>query len=297
MKAIIRAGGFGTRLNPTTNVVNKLFLPVYDKPNIYYSISLLIMAGITDITLCFSPKDSEAYQSLLGDGSNLGISLHYMEESGPTRIQDSIMECKDFIANDSFAVTLGDNVFFGRTLQKCICDSMARFSRTGGAAVFCKAVDDARDYGVLNCDADGKILSLNNKSAEPRSNLAVTGLFFFDSGVFDVIERTDSSKEGVVTFADLLRQYLAENRLHAAFFDEDTRWFDTGTPERLFQAASAVRRYQQDYNTSVGSIEKEAFDQQLIGASKLKELASRIGHTSYGQYLSGYADSHCTGAL
>jgi len=290
MKGIVRAGGSGTRLYPSTKAVNKHFFPIYDKPAVYYPISLLIQAGVTEIMLSVFQKDQQAYYDLLGDGSRFGVSIRYQAEGRPMTIPETLVACKEFIGTQPFAVALGDNVYLGDGLRQSMRSAVDRFDKTGGAVVFCKAVEDPRDYGVLEYSADGSIRSLESKPREPKSNYAVTGLFFFDAEVFETIKRTKPSEDGSVNFADMLRQYLKENRLYSEILGDGIRWFDTGTPERLYHACCAVRNYQHSSETYAGSIEEAAFECGLIDRDRLRALSEELKPTAYGRHLAQLAD-------
>ena len=290
MIGIVRGGGSGTRLYPSTLAVNKHFFPVYDKPAIYYPISLLIQAGVTDIILRVNLKDQQTYRDLLGDGSRFGVSIRYQERTETGTISDTLMECRDLIGTQPAAVALGDNVFIAENLRQRLRGAVERFYENGGAAVFCKAVEDPREFGVVEYDADGRILSLDSKPQNPRSNYAVTGLFFFDETVFETIERTKPSEDGSVNFAEMLRQSLREGRLHSEILDDGVQWFDTGTPERLFQASAAVRDFQNSHASLAGSIEEAAFDCGRIDKNRLLDLSRELYPTAYAKHLARRAE-------
>ncbi len=289
MKGIIRAGGNGTRLYPSTKAVNKHFFPVYDKPAIYYPVSLLIMTGVTEILLSVFRKDLSAYYELFGDGNRFGISIRYQPENRPMAVPETLLENSDFIGTDTVAVALGDNVFIGEQLSGTMRLAAKHFQKTKGATVFCKEVDDPRDYGVLEYDVDGRIRSLESKPQNPRSKYAVTGVFFFDATVFDTIKRTKPSENGSVNFGDMLRQYLSEGRLHSEILDEGIQWFDTGTPERLWQAGNAVRAFQNRHSVCAGSIEEAAFENGLIDKNRFLALSEEINTSEYGRRLEEHA--------
>jgi len=291
MKGIIRAGGLGTRLYPSTKAVNKQLIPVYDKPAVYYSISLLMMAGITEIQIASAPRYLQAYQELLGDGSGFGISISYQAENGTVSFPDALLEGRDHIGTQSVAVALGDNVFIGETLCQRMQDAVKRFQKTKGAVVFSKTVADPREYGVLEFDGSGSIRSLESKPQNPRGNDAVTGLFFFDANVIEIIEKAKAVAGPSFTLADLLRIYLGEGRLHCERLDESIQWYDMGTPERLYLACSAVRDFQRRNGSFAGSVEEIAFDSGLIDQKQLLALSAGMGNTEYGKYLAGRASA------
>lgn len=289
MKGIIRGGGQGTRLHPSTKAVNKNLYPVYDKPAIYYPISLLIMAGVREFMISISPDNLKAYYNLLGDGSRFGIDITYHFEPRDITPPDLFLECRGFIGTDSVAVALGDNIFVGEDIRQTLEDAAENFEKTKGATVFCKEVDDPWNYGVVEYKGDGSICSLESKPRIPKSNNAVTGLFFFDDTLFEVIGRTKPAEDGSIVLADLLVEYLRGGRLNSVLLNEGIRWFDAGTPERLYLASGAVRAFQQSHETLVGSIEEAAFEKGLIDRNRLSELAADMSAAPLGQYLAELA--------
>ena len=289
MKGIIRGGGQGTRLHPCTKAVNKVLFPVYDKPAVYYPISLLIMAGVTDILIDVSAEHQEAYYRLLGDGSRFGINISYFIEERTMTPPEMFLQCRSFIGTDSVVVALGDNIFVGEDIRQTLEDAAENFEKTKGATVFCKEVDDPWNYGVVEYKGDGSICSLESKPRIPKSNNAVTGLFFFDDTLFEVIGRTKPAEDGSIVLADLLVEYLRDGRLNSVLLNEGIQWFDAGTPERLYLASGAVRAFQQSHETLAGSIEEAAFEKGLIDRNRLSELAADMSAAPLGQYLAELA--------
>lgn len=286
MKGIIRAGGRSTRLYPSSRAVSKLLFPVYDKPAIYYPLSLLIMTGVTEILINVLEKDYQAFYELLGDGSRFGISISYLLlNDGPISLPETLMRSKTFIGKESIAIALGDNIFFGENLYQKLQDAVELFQKRNGATLFYKTVDDPRDYGVLEFDSNNKICSIESNPSNPKSNYAVTGLFFFKPDIFETIEKTKVSQGGSVSFLGMLRQYIKEDRLYSENLDDSIQWFDVGTPERLYLACSAVRDFQSSHTTYVGSVEEAALKRGLIDSNQLLKLAKEIKHNAYGRYL------------
>ena len=249
------------------------------------------MAGITEIQIASAPRYLQAYQELLGDGSGFGISISYQAENGTVSFPDALLEGRDHIGTQSVAVALGDNVFIGETLRQRMQDAVKRFQKTKGAVVFSKTVADPREYGVLEFDGSGSIRSLESKPQNPRGNDAVTGLFFFDANVIEIIEKAKAVAGPSFTLADLLRIYLGEGRLHCERLDESIQWYDMGTPERLYLACSAVRDFQRRHASFAGSIEETAFDSGLIDSKQLLALSARMCNTEYGKYLADRASA------
>lgn len=285
MKGIIMAGGCGTRLYPTTKAVNKTLLPVYDKPMIYYPLSLLMAAGVREILLVLSQKELPAFRELLGDGRRFGVHISYMIEEKPLGTGGAFLLCRDFIGNDAFALALGDNIFFGQGLESVVKSAAEKFVISGGAQIFCRYVEDPRDFGVIEFDADGGIRALESKPQKPKSHYAVTGLFFFDQEVVELVKTVARSDDGLVDFPELLRHYLIHGKLHSVILDEDIRWFDAGTPQRLFEASAAVKAFQESHKKYAGCIEEIAYDCSLISLAQLSDLSAGMPNTEYGRHL------------
>lgn len=283
------AGGSGTRLAPTTIGVNKSLLPVYDKPMIYYPISLLMMAGVRDILLVVSPRELDVFRRLLGDGSRFGISLQYVIEEEPLGTIQAFFLGRDFIGAEALALALGDNVFFGRGLDSVMTSAARRFEERGGAHVFCRRVDDPRDFGVIEYGADGEIRSFESKPRHPKSPYAITGLFFFDHETIGLAQDLGHRDDGSFGIPQLLEHCLKSGTLHSTVLDDEIMWFDAGTPRRLLDAASAVQAYQEDAGRYAGSIEQTAFECGAIDAGQLCALSDELSATEYGSYLARLA--------
>lgn len=290
MKGIIMAGGCGTRLYPTTKIINKTLLPVYDKPMIYYPLSLLLMAGVREILLVLAERELTAYRELLGDGSRYGICIRYAVEEQPLGTCGAFLLGRDFIGDEAFALALGDNIFFGQGLADIVKSASERFEINGGAQIFCRHVEDPRDFGVVEFDSDGGIRTLESKPQNPKSHYAVTGLFFFDPEVTDLAKADGQSEGALVEFPLLLKNYLACGRLHSVILDEDIQWFDAGTPQRLFDASAAVRTFQESRGQYAGCLEGTAFECGLIDRERLSVLSAGLLSTEYGRHLQSLAE-------
>lgn len=293
MKGIIMAGGKGTRLYPMTLAVNKSLLAVYDKPLIYYQVSVLIMAGVRDILIYGNENDLPLYEALLGDGRRFGVNIQFRvdERRG---VPGALIEARDFIGDESIAVILGDNIFFGEELKTIVAAAAEKFEDTGGAMVFCHYAEDPRSFGVVEYDDGGKIISLESKPQVPKSNYAVTGLFFFENQGIRMAADTETDSEGMIILAAFLQKYLKQCRLQSVIFDEGIGWFDAGTPERLLNASVAVKKYQENHKEYAGCIEEEAARRGLTEAEQLKEMAQEMGGTKYGIHLSELAEEMAT---
>lgn len=292
MKGIIMGGGHGTRLYPSTRAINKSLIPVYDKPMIYYPVTLLMMAGVKDIMIFGADKDLISYRELLGDGSQFGIQICYRLDEPRLGAAGSLINARDFIGEDMTAVALGDNVFIGRNLANVILTAANRFKETGGAEIFCHYEKDPRSFGVVEYDDKGNILSLQSKPQTPISNYAVTGLFFFDNKTIEMAEKTEVCEDGTINLPELLRHHLQDGRLRSVILDDDIQWFDVGTPQRLLEASEAVKEFQDTHEEYAGCIEEAAAARGLIDAEQLRVLAHAMGNTEYGKHISMCAAKH-----
>ena len=287
MKGIILAGGSGTRLHPITLAVSKQLLPVYDKPMIYYPLSTLMMAGIRDILIITTPHDSALFQHLLGDGSPFGISLSYAVQDSPRGLADAFIVGRDFIGDERVALVLGDNLFFGHGLPELLKDAVVRET---GATVFGYPVHDPERYGVAEMGPDGRVISLEEKPLKPKSNLAVTGLYFYDNRVVEIAAALKPSPRGEIEITDVNRAYLERGELNVSMMGRGFAWLDTGTPDSLIEAAQFVQVIQTRQGLRIAAPEEIAFRAGFIDAAQLRKLGEARKKSDYGKYLVRLAD-------
>jgi glucose-1-phosphate thymidylyltransferase len=291
LKGIILAGGSGTRLYPVTIAVSKQLMPVYDKPMIYYPLSILMLAGIREILIITTPEDQTAFQKLLGDGTQWGLSLEYAVQPRPEGLAQAFIIGKEFIGDDQVALILGDNIFWGHGLIENLEEAVAR---TSGATVFAYRVNDPQRYGVVEIDKSGKAQSLEEKPVHPKSNLAVTGLYFYDHRVAEYAAHLRPSPRGELEITDLNRLYLEKGELQVVTFGRGIAWLDTGTHESMLQAAEFVETIQSRQGLKVSSPEEIAFRRGYISKDQLTELAQPMLKNQYGQYLLNVANTSST---
>ena len=289
MKGIILAGGSGTRLYPLTTVTSKQLLPVYDKPMIYYPLSVLMMAGIRDILIISTPHDLPNFERLLGDGSQYGVSFSYKVQPSPDGLAQAFLLGEEFIAGEPCALVLGDNIFYGNGLTRTLRGAV-RKAEEGGATVFGYYVDDPERYGVVEFDADHKAVSIEEKPAVPKSNYAVTGLYFYDSRVVDYAKQVRPSARGELEITDLNRMYLEDGSLNVRTLGRGYAWLDTGTMDSLFEAGEFVRTVQRAQGLPIAVAEEIAYENGWIDREQLMESAEKYGKSPYGKHLKDVAD-------
>jgi glucose-1-phosphate thymidylyltransferase len=282
MKGIILAGGAGTRLHPITKSISKQIIPVYDKPMIYYPLSVLMLAGIRDILIISTPEDLHLYQSLLDDGSQIGLSLSYTIQPSPDGLAQAFLIGEEFIGKDSVCLILGDNIFYGHGFGRTLREAS---DLKDGALVFGYYVSDPKRYGVVDFDKNGQVLSLEEKPEVPKSNYAVTGLYFYGNDVIEKAKTLKPSKRGELEITDLNRLYLEEQRLKVRVMGRGMAWLDTGTQDSLLQAANYMHTIEQRQGLKISCIEEIAYQMEYIDKAQLLSLAQELRNSSYGQYL------------
>ena len=291
MKGIILAGGSGTRLYPITKSISKQIIPVYDKPMIYYPLSVLMLAGIREVLIISTPQDVPVYEDLLGDGSQLGIHLEYAVQPSPDGLAQAFIIGEEFIGNDQVCLILGDNIFYGYNFSQILADAG---SLDDGALVFGYYVNDPERYGVVDFDEQGNVLSIEEKPDEPKSNYAVTGLYFYSNDVVQKAKSLKPSPRGELEITDLNRLYLEEKRLKVQLLGRGFAWLDTGTHESLLQASNFIATIEQRQGLKVSCLEEIAFKKGYITKDQLLKLAEPLMKNQYGQYLFNLANKKIT---
>lgn len=285
MKGIILAGGRATRLYPATQAVNKQLLPIYDKPMIYYPLSTLMLAGIRDILIISTLEGVPTFEQLLSDGAHLGLRIQYASQPSPRGIADAFIVGEKFINNDSVSLILGDNIFFGHSLTQQLRGAVNTVQTESGAVVFGYYVDEPQRYGVVEFDKQGKALSIEEKPVNPRSNYAVTGLYFYDNDVVGVAKQLQPSTRGELEITDVNREYLKRGKLSVELLGRGYAWLDTGTHESLLEAGQFIATIEKRQTLKIGCIEEIAYRLGYIDKDQLRALAASLSSSSYGDYL------------
>lgn len=289
MKGIILAGGAGTRLYPLTMVTSKQLLPVYDKPMIYYPLSTLMLAGIKDIMIISTPEDTLRFEALLGDGSQFGISLSYCVQSSPDGLTQAFLLVEDFIGNDACAMILGDSIFYGNHFSEMLKEAV-NSAENGNATVFGYYVNDPERFGIVEFDDNGKVISVEEKPKEPKSNYAITGLYFYPSGVSSYAKQVKPSERGELEITSMNDIYLKTGKLEVVLLGRGFAWLDTGTMDSLVDAADFVRMIEQRQGVKISAPEEIAYRYEWISKEKLIETADKYGKSPYGAHLRAVAD-------
>ncbi len=291
MKGIVLAGGSGTRLYPITKGVSKQLLPIYDKPMVYYPISVLMQAGVRDILVITTPQDAPSFRRLLGDGSDFGVRLEYAEQPSPDGLAQAFLIGEEFIANDSVCLVLGDNIFHGAGLTEKLSLAVERAERENCATIFGYRVDDPERYGVAEFDVEGRCLSIEEKPTNPKSNYAVVGLYFYPNRVVEIAKSIRPSARGELEITSVNQQFLNDGELYVDTFGEGFAWLDTGTHDSLAEASIFVEVIEKRQGLKIACLEEIAFRNGWISAEKLRQVAEPMARNPYGRYLLKVADT------
>jgi len=285
MKGVILAGGSGTRLYPVTLVLNKHLLPIYNKPMIYYPLSVLMLAGIREVLVISNPQDVGHFEALLGRGEKLGMSISYQVQSAPRGLADGLLLAREFVGQDPLCLILGDNIFFGHDLPRLLLQARQEVETEGGACLFGYYVRDPERFGVVEFDAHGRVVSLEEKPRQPRSHFAVVGLYFYDQQAIEIASRVRPSDRGELEITSVNQEYLKQGRLRVKLLGRGFAWFDAGTHDSFLEAGDFVATIERRTGLLIGCVEEIAFRQGWISARDLESLAEPLAKTDYGRYL------------
>lgn len=285
MKGIVLAGGSGTRLYPVTKAISKQLLPIYDKPMVYYPISVLMLAGIRDILIISTPEDISKFENLLSDGSQFGVNFSYKIQPSPDGLAQAFILGEEFIGNDTAALVLGDNVFYGQSFSRTLQNAVNRVETSGGATVFGYRVRDPQRFGVVEFDENGKALSIEEKPKNPKSNYAVTGLYFYDNKVVEYAKNLKPSSRGELEITDLNNIYLKNNKLHVELLGRGFAWLDTGTHESLLQAGQYVQTVENNQGIKIACLEEIAYNMGFLKKEDIEKISSQYKNNEYYGYI------------